>query len=315
MQHQQSSDQVAGISRRRVLKFLAAGAVLPSPSWAEPVAPEGLLHRTIPGSGERLPVIGLSTSRVFDVGSEEKFRGPVREVLRLIAQTPNSLVDTSPKMGRSENVVGDMAAELGVADGLFLASKIWTHDYAAGILQMQRSGQLLRRRTIDLMQIHNLVDWRVHLRTLQEWKEQERIRYIGISHYHRAAFGALEQVLREEEVDFLQLNYSLAEPEADYRLLSLAADRGVAVIVNRPLAEGFLARKTRYVPFPAWAAEFDCENWDQFFVKYVIAHPAVTCAISATAKPEEMANIIKAARGRLPDSWQRERMLALIQSL
>lgn len=315
MQHEPSNDSVTGISRRRVLQLLAAGTVLPVPGWAESGESSSLLHRAIPRSGERLPVIGLSTARVFDVGSEEKYRGPVREVLRLLAQTPNSLVDTSPEMGRSETVLGDMAAALGVGDSLFLASKVWTHDYGAGVMQMQRSEQRLRRRTIDLMQIHNLVGWRTHLKTLREWKAQERVRYIGISHYHRAAFGALEQLIRREDADFLQLNYSLAEPEAADRLLPLAADRGIAVIVNRPLAGGYLARKTQRMRFPAWAGEFDCDNWDQFFLKYVIAHPAVTCVIIATAKPKEMANILNAARGRLPDAEQRGRMLNLIRSL
>jgi len=319
MPHQQLTEPMTDKnwdhSRRHLLQLLAAGAVLPLPCWGSTPEPEVILHRAIPSSGERLPVIGLNTSRVFDVGLAEKVRGPVREVLRLAAENANCVVDTSPTMGDSEMVLGDLAAELGVADGLFVAAKVMTHGKTEGLLQMQQSEQRMRRRNLDLVQIHNLIDWRTHYKTLREWKADGRIRYLGVSHYHRAAFGALEQAMREPEVDFVQLNYSLAEPEAAKRLLPLAAERGIAVIVNRPLASGFLARKTRDRRLPGWARDFGCESWAQFFTKFVISHPAVTSAITATNKPELMQDILNGARGRLPSAGQRRQMLRLVRSL
>lgn len=315
MPHKQLTEPTTDLSRRRLLQLLAAGAALPLPCWAGTTGPEAILHRAIPRSGERLPVIGLNSSRVFDVGLAEKVRGPVREVLRLVAQHANSVVDTSPTMGDSELVVGDLAAELGVGDRLFIASKVMSHGYAEGVQQIQQSEQRLRRRNLDLVQIHNLVDWRTHYKTLREWKEEGRIRYLGVSHYHRAAFGALEQAMREPQVDFVQLNYSLAEPEAAQRLLPLAAERGIAVIVNRPLAGGFLFRKTRGRPLPGWARDLGCESWAQFFIKFVISHPAVTSAITATGKPELMQDILGGVTGSLPGAGQRGRMVSLIRSL
>jgi aryl-alcohol dehydrogenase-like predicted oxidoreductase len=308
-------DQVSHLSRRRLLQLLAAGAVLPLPCWSETPKPGAILHRTIPGSGEQLPVIGLSTARVFDVGLAEKVRGPVREVLRLAARNANCVVDVSPTLGHSEQVVGELAAELGVGDGLFFAAKVTSHGKVEGVLQMQRSEQRLRRKNLDLVQVHNLVDWRTHYKTLREWKDEGRIRYIGVSHYHRSAFGALEKAMRQPGVDFVQLNYSLAEPEAARWLLPLARELGVAVLVNRPLASGFLSRKTRNRTLPGWARDFGCETWAQFFVKFVISHPAVTSAITATAKPELMEDILNGAGGRLPNAGQQRQMLGLVRSL
>jgi len=212
-------------------------------------------------------------------------------------------------------VVGDLAAELGVGDGLFVASRVMSQGKVEGVLEIQRSEQRLRRKNLDLVQVHNLVDWRTHYKTLREWKEEGRIRYIGVSHYHRAAFGALEKAMRQPGVDFVQLNYSLAEPEAANRLLPLAADLGLAVLINRPLAGGFLQRKTADLRLPGWARELGCESWTQLFIKFVIAHPAVTCALTASNEPQLMADILAGARGGLPGPGQRRRMLGLLRSV
>jgi len=214
--------------------------------------------------------------------------------------------------GSAESVVGDLSTEGKVADKLFFATKIWTSGRDAGIKQMEQSFRRLRASRIDLMQVHNLVDWRTHLRTLREWKQAGRVRYIGLTHYTASAHDELEQALRAEPVDFVQINYSLGERDAERRLLPFARERGVAVIANRPFSEGGLFRRVLSTPLPPWAAEIGCESWAQIFLKWIVAHPAVTCVIPATSRPEHLVDNMKAGSDPLPDPAMRDRIASLV---
>jgi diketogulonate reductase-like aldo/keto reductase len=265
-------------------------------------------ERTIPSSGETIPVIGLGTSQTFDVGPAAADRSKVKEVLRLFVEYGGTMIDTSPMYGRAERVVGDLSEELGNQDDLFLATKVWTRGRNEGIQQMEESMRLLKTNQIDLMQVHNLVDTQTHLKTLQDWKAQKRVRYVGITHYRVDAFDALEKVIKQNKLDYVQLNYSIVTREAEQRLLPLCADRGVAVLVNRPFEDGDLFRLMRGEQLPAWASEFDCQSWAQFFLKFILSHPAVTNVIPATSKPKHLADNMQAGFGRLPDARMREKM-------
>jgi len=283
---------------------------------AEPARPEvGRINRAIPGSGEQIPVIGLGTYRAFDVGATQAARAPLKQVLTLFVAGGGGLIDSSPMYGRAEGVVGDLSGELEVRDSLLLATKVWTGGRESGIRQMQDSFRLLRTPVMDLMQIHNLMDWRAHTPTLQDWKHQGRVRYIGITHYHEGAYDELEKLLRTRAYDFVQLNYSIAEREAERSVLPLAQELGIAVIANRPFAQANLFAHVRGKALPAWAAEFDCGSWAQFFLKYIVSHPALTCAIPATAKPAHLVENMQAGYGRLPDAGTRRRMAQLIDQL
>jgi aryl-alcohol dehydrogenase-like predicted oxidoreductase len=267
-----------------------------------------MLQRKIPGSDEMLPVIGMGTWQTFNVGRAAAERAPLREVLREFARLGGRVVDSSPMYGQSETVVGDLAAELRLHKQLFLATKVWTRGRDAGIRQMEESIRRLRAQRVDLMQVHNLLDWKAHLETLRRWKEDGRVRYIGVTHYTASAYEELARVVETEELDFVQLNYSIAEREAERRLLPLAASRGVGVLVNRPFAEGALFRQVKGKPLPPWAAEAGCGTWAQFFLKFIVSHPAVTCAIPATSKLEHLVDNMQAGQGALPDAAMRERM-------
>jgi len=274
-----------------------------------------MLTRTIPSSGEALPLIGLGTYRAFDAGASAAERTALAEVLKTLVACGGRMVDSSPMYGRAESVVGDLQAQLGLRPQLFLATKVWTSGRDAGIRQMQRSLQSMQAGTMDLMQIHNLVDVHTHTDTLEEWKRQGKLRYLGITHYHEGAHSELERLIATRRYDFVQLNYSVAERTAERRLLPLARETGVAVIVNRPLAQASLFSRVRGKVLPPWAAEFDCSNWSQFFLKYVVSHPAVTCAIPATSAPEHMLSNAMAGDGRLPDAPMRMRMIRHFESL
>ncbi|MGD8932282.1 MAG: aldo/keto reductase [Chromatiales bacterium] len=270
------------------------------------------ITKPIPVSGERLPVIGLGTSRVFNVSGNPATLTNLREVVQILASLENSMLDTSPMYGESERVAGELVSDLGVRNRLFFATKVWTEGRQAGIEQMQDSLQLLKTETIDLMQIHNLVDWQTQYETLREWKERGRIRYLGITHYHASAHEEVIRVMQKVPLDFLQINYSLAEPEAENRVLPLARDKGIAVIANRPFARGALFRATQGRELPDWAKEIDCRSWAQFFLKFVVSHPAITCTIPATSKPKHMLDNQTAGTGVLPDEAMRERMRAIL---
>src|SRR5882724_4691982 len=269
-----------------------------------------ILERAIPSSGEKVPTVGLGTWHTFDVGTAAADRAPLADVLRRFVELGGRVIDSSPMYGTAETVVGDLAPQVGVADRLFLATKVWTSGREAGVAQMEQSLRRLRARRLDLIQIHNLLDWRTHLKTLREWKAAGRIRYLGVTHYTSSAYDELERVLRAETLDFVQVNYSIGEREAERRILPLARDRGVAVLVNRPFAEGGLFQRVRAQSVPPWAAEFDCDSWAQFFLKWILADPAVTCAIPGTSRPQHLADNLKAAMGKLPDQAMRDWMAA-----
>jgi aryl-alcohol dehydrogenase-like predicted oxidoreductase len=267
-----------------------------------------LLKRTIPRTGEPLPVIGLGTWQTFDVQEQKSAREPLKVVLREFVRRGGSVIDSSPMYGNSESVVGDLAAELGVRNQLFLATKVWTRGREAGIQQMEESFRRLRAQQIDLMQVHNLLDWRTHLVTLRRWKDQNRIRYIGVTHYTASAYDELASVLESQDLDFVQLNYSIVERDAERRLLPLALDRQTGVLVNRPFAAGALFRKVRGKSLPAWAKQIGCATWSQFFLKFIVSHPAVTSVIPATSKAEHLLDNMQGGIGPLPDPDTRERM-------
>lgn len=307
------------ITRRDAARLIGAGTaslLLPTGALTVRAANESsrVLMRAIPPSGEKLPVIGLGTWRSFDLDLTADNRRQLEEVLSLFVKPGGRVIDTSPMYGRAEQVIGDLTAALGAQEQLFLATKVWTRGKQSGIESMERSMARLRTKRIDLMQVHNLVDVHTHLATMREWKEQGRIRYLGITHYESGAFGEVEKVLRSEKLDFLQINYSIMEREAEQRILPLAQDRQVAVIINRPFGGGDLFSRVRSTPLPDWAAEFDCRSWAQFFLKWIIAHPAVTCTIPATNNPRHLEDNMQGGVGRLPDAKMRQRMVEFVSS-
>ena len=275
-------------------------------------AQEKIFTRKIPSSGEALPVIGLGTWRTFDVGDSEAERKPLAEVLKVLFDAGGSVIDSSPMYGRSEGVVGDLLAAAGSRDKAFLATKVWTRGRQDGIAQMRHSLSLLRADKIELMQVHNLVDVHTHLATLRGWKQEGRIKYLGVTHYTESAYPELEKVLRAEKLDFVQLNYAVNDRAAEKMLLPLAAERGIAVLVNQPFGGGDLFRSLRGRPLPDWAAEIKCESWAQLLLKFVLAHPAVTCLIPGTSRPEHMRDNARAGIGPLPDKALREKIIAAV---
>ncbi len=302
--------------RRATLRTLGGlGAALAMKRAAPQGGKQGMRARPIPASGELLPVIGLGTWQVFDAGANAAARAPLRETLAAFAKGGGRLIDSSPMYGSAEAVVGDLAAELGIAKQLFFATKVYTSGREAGIAQMETSLRRMRVQRMDLMQVHNLVDVAAHAKTLADWKAKGRVRYTGITHYSPYAYPEIERLLESGQYDFLQINYSLAERESAQRLLPLAAERRIAVIANRPFAEGALFARVRGKPLPAWAAEIGAASWAQFFLKWILGHPAVTCTIPGTGRPEHMADNLAAGFGTLPDEPMRRRMAAHLDSL
>jgi diketogulonate reductase-like aldo/keto reductase len=263
------------------------------------------LSKKIPSTGDALPIIGVGTWQTFDVGSDPSARAPLRELLKLLN---GNLIDSSPMYGSSETVAGDLIAELGMRDKLFVATKIWSNGREAGIAQMETSFQRLRVQRMDLMQVHNLAGVGTHTKTLLDWKDKKRIRYIGITHYTSSAYAEVERAMKTRHYDFLQINYSLAENESERRLLPLAQELKMAVIANRPFAEGALFRRVKGKPLPPWAAELGIESWAQYFLKWIVSHPAVTCTIPGTGNPRHMKDNLGAGQGPLPDESERKRM-------
>lgn len=304
--------QIPDPDRRLLLQLLGTLPFWPLNAGAQTAS--GPIRKPIPSSGEMLPVIGIGTSRVFDVsGSGAELQG-LLEVLAALQAFDHAMIDTSPMYGNAERVVGELLPRLPRPARFFLATKVWTQGRRAGIEQMNTSFRLLGTDVIDLMQIHNLLDWRTHIETLREWKAAGRIRYIGITHYHEGAHDDLMRVMRElPDLDFLQVNYSLLEPEAERRLLPLAQERGVAVIANRPFARGAWFDLTRGHPLPGWAREAGIGSWAQFALKWIVSHPAITCAIPGTAKVRHMLDNMQAGQGALLDAQMRGRMRRLIE--
>jgi len=309
---------LASLARRRVLELIGGTTLLAMSKKikaADQTTAQTILKRPIPKSGEMLPVVGVGTWQTFDVGPQAPERVELKDLLRVLVAGGGSVIDSSPMYGAAERVVGDLSAELGNRKQLFFATKVWTSGREDGIQQMEESLRLMRTKTIDLMQVHNLLDLPTHLKTLREWKAAGKIRYLGITHYHQGAHAELERLVTTREYDFVQFNLSLAESEAEARLLPACADSGTAVLINRPFAHAGLFGRVRGKPPPPWAAEFDCASWAQFFLKWILAHPAVTCVIPGTRRVVHMTDNLAAGRGRLPDAATRRRMAEYLRSL
>ena len=302
-------------SRRRCLQTAGIGlAALAFGKIAMSEVANPIL-RTIPKSGEPLPPIGLGTYDAFDIGNDRSDRESAKEVLKRFVELGGTMVDSSPMYGRAETVIGDLSTELNINGKLWIATKVWTSGRESGISQMNDSLRKLRREKIELMQVHNLQDAKTHLATLRDWKKSGKIKYLGVTHYHAGAYDALEQAIKSGEMDFVQLNYSIVEREAEQRLLKLAADVGTAVIANRPFANGSVFNTAKGKALPAWANEIDCASWGQFFLKYILSHPAVTCLIPATRNAKHLIDNMGAGHGRLPDEAMRQKMATHFASL
>jgi diketogulonate reductase-like aldo/keto reductase len=271
--------------------------------------------KKIPATGEPMPVVGLGTWQSFDVSADAAARGPLREVLQGLVRAGGRMVDSSPMYGAAESVVGDLVAGLGIRDKLFIATKVWTSGRAEGVRQMEISFRRLRTDRIDLMQVHNMLDVETHTGTLQDMKQRQKLRYIGITHSSASAHAEVERRLKAGQYDFVQINYSLGEPQAERRVLPLALEKRIAVIANRPFAEGALFRRVKGRPLPPWSTELGIESWAQYFLKWIVSHPAVTCAIPGTGNPKHMADNLAAGAGALPDQAARKRMADYFQSL
>ena len=268
-----------------------------------------MLKRTVGKAGIELPIVGIGTWQTFDIGSSRAELDQRRDVLSLLFESGGTVIDSSPMYGRAESVVGTLLKDMGARDKAFLATKVWITGEAAGISQMKSSFAKFQTPIIDLMQIHNLVDWHTHLRTLRAWKDEGRVRYIGITHYTVPARDDLAAVIQSEPIDFVQFGYSINRREAEARLLPVAAEKGVGVIINQPFDSGSLFSTARGKPLPEWAADFDCTSWAQFYLKFLLGHPAVTCVIPGTARPTHAKDNIAAGIGRLPDQAMRQRMV------
>jgi diketogulonate reductase-like aldo/keto reductase len=298
-------------TRRDTIKAAAALAALPLPAWPEE---SSMLTRPIPATGEALPVIGLGTYNVFDVSGTSAELAARRAIVDLMVEKGARLVDSSPMYNRSEKVIGDILSQNGARDQLFIATKVWTDGKAAGELQMRASSELMRADTIDLMQVHNLRDLDVHMQTIREWQKSGKIRYSGITDYRASALDELEAAMRKHRPQFIQINYSLGEAEAERRVLPLAQDLGIAVVANRPFVAGRQFSAVRGKPLPEWATPF-AASWGQFFLKFIVSHPALTAAIPATSKAHHMADNLGAGFGPMPDAATRKKMADFFATL
>ena len=303
------------LSRRQAMSLLAGAGLAATIASRGALAEPSWIQRPIPSTGEELPVVGLGTWQAFDVGNTAAELEPRRQVLARFAERGAKVIDSSPMYGRAEATVGALVAELSIRPDLFLATKVWTSGRQAGIDEMNRSFDRLGVEALDLMQVHNLVDVETHLGTLAEWKAAGRVRYVGITHYVSSAYPDIERLAKASELDFAQLNYSLLERKAEVRILDVLADRGVGVIVNRPFAGGKLFKQVSGRALPVWAGEIGCASWGQFFLKYILGHPAVTCVIPGTSKVEHLDDNLDAGTGPLPDADLRRQMAAYFDSL
>jgi diketogulonate reductase-like aldo/keto reductase len=303
--------------RRRALKVLslAGSAMLLKPEQSAARQNESMLQRTIHVSGEKLPVIGLGSWLQFDVGPSAEERAPLKEVLKRMQELGGKMIDASPMYGRAEQVIGALSNELNLNDQFFLASKVWTTGKQQGIDQMTETLANYGRKKIDLMQVHNLQDYQTHLGTLQEWQQQGKTKYTGVSHYVDAAHPQLEEIVKSKAVDFAQFNYSIRSRNAEKTLLPAALDHGVAVVINEPFDQGALFRIVKGKNLPPWAAEYGMRSWSQFFLKYIISHPAVTCAIPGTSNVKHLEENMNAGFGRLPDTLTRKKMVTWLENI
>ena len=305
-----------GFTRRRFLQSTGAASLMLGLAPARVGAMEpAVIKKTIPSSGEQLSVIGLGTSRTFEVDSSNAAQSPLVAVMQAFFDKGGQLIDSSPMYGSAEAVTGALLKTVTNKSGLFTATKVWTNGKNEGIRQMQQSMQRLGVDQIDLMQIHNLRDWQTHIETLQDWKAQGKIRYLGITTSHGRYHGELETILQQQPLDFVQFSYNIEDRSVEQRLLPLAREHGIATLINRPYQRGSLFRQVRGKPLPGWAADIDCASWGQFFLKFIAAHPAVTCIIPATSKLKHMVDNMGAGYGRLPDESTRQRMVKYMESI
>ncbi len=304
------------LNRRRFLTVvggIAAGLCLfPGVGLAQS---RELIKRAIPSTGEQLPVIGMGSWITFNVGNAARARAIRREVLQAFFEQGGALIDSSPMYGSSEEVIGDLLKQVSGKEALFAATKVWTLSRWLGVRQMRYSRELWGVDRFDLMQIHNLLDWETHLETLKAWKAEGRVRYIGITTSHGRRHEAMEKAMATEAFDFVQFTYNILDREAEQRLLPLAAERGMAVIINRPFQRGALFERVQGKPLAPWATEFDCHSWAQFLLKFIVSHPGVTCAIPATSRADHMLENMGALHGALPDAETRQRMIEYFESL
>ncbi len=304
------------LTRRAIvgsLGALGAAAALPALGQSRSTAP--ILKRAIPSTGEQIPAIGMGTWITFNVGGDEKLRAERTQVMQTFFDRGGRLINSSPMYGSSEAVIGHGLARIKNRGALFSATKVWTWFKPLGVNQMEASRKYWGVERFDLMQIHNLLDWSSHIETLKAMKAQGRVRYIGITTSHGWRHGDFEKIMRSEPIDFVQFTYNVLDREVEERLLPLAADRGLAVIINRPFREGALIERMMHHPLPPWAGEIDCANWAQFLLKFIVSHPAVTCAIPATRRVDHMEENMGALHGRLPDAKMRARVVRYVESL
>lgn len=309
--------RAAGRMTRADFLRLSAAALLAS-SFGGPATAQKALQqmqtRKIPSSGAALPIVGCGTWQTFHVGKGAAERAPLAQVLDVLLAAGGSVIDSSPMYGPAEGVVGDLLAAAGTRDKAFLATKVWTTGRSQGIAQMRQSLARMRTDRIDLMQVHNLVDWRTQLATLRAWKREGHITYLGVTHYTASAYDELEAVMRAEALDFVQLNYAMNDRAAERRVLPLATDKGIAIIVNQPFGGGGLLRSLRNRPLPGWAGEIGCQTWAQALLKFVLSHSAVTCVIPGTGRPEHMRDNVQAGIGAMPGKALREKMAASLNA-
>jgi diketogulonate reductase-like aldo/keto reductase len=298
--------------RRQLLLLAASGTLLPFAARKAIAQTSSMNKRAIPSTGEMLPVVGCGTWRTFDVGNDAAAQARLAEVLQLLFDNGGSVIDSSPMYGSSEAVAGSVLTRMGAHKRAFVATKVWTDGREAGIAQMENSLRLWRQPRIDLMQIHNLLDWQTQLATLRDWKARGRIRYIGVTHYTSSAFGEVEAVMRSEKIDFVQINYAADDRAAEETLLPLAKERGIGVIVNQPFGGGGLLGRLKDKPVPAWSKEIGCTTWAQLLLKFVLAHPAVTCVIPGTGRSEYMRDNVRAGFGSYPDESMKRRIAEVV---
>jgi aryl-alcohol dehydrogenase-like predicted oxidoreductase len=304
------------ISRRHAARLIgatAAGTLLPFRAGRLVAADESSrkILRAIPSTGEKLPVIGLGSALTFDARDRSPQAKVVGDILALFVQRGGKVIDTSPAYGNAESLIGDLAYKEHLTSSLFIATKVWARGKQAGVEQMEHSLARFRTRTIDLIQVHNLADADIQMSSLREWKAKGKIRYTGLTHSERKGHGEMERLMRLQKPDFVQINYSLMDRAADQRILPLAREMGIAVLINRPFGGGGIFQVLAGKPLPGWAAEFDCHSWAQFLLKWIVSHPAVTCAIPATNSPRHLEDNMGAGAGRLPDARVRSRMASL----
>lgn len=304
------------LSRREAAKLMAYSSVgtLLTPSLIS-FKEDSMLKRKIPSTGHYLPVVGLGTWQSFDIGNSKNDRERLSEVLSSMKKLGGQVIDSSPMYGRSEQVVGDLSTKLGIQDDFFYATKVWTTGKQSGIEQMKTSMQRMNRKSMDLMQIHNLLDWKTHVKTLKAWQESGTIKYWGITHYTNSSHETLSKVIKSEKPDFVQFNYSIGNRHAENGLLTTASENGTAVIINRPYMGGSLFRLARGKDLPEWSKEYGINSWGQFFLKFILAHEAINCAIPGTSKPHHLVDNMKSGYGALPDNKGRERMYKYFKNL